>query len=120
MEKDYMNLDQLQNLCDKLNLSSDGTKRELIERLDNYIHPNSSNSSSSIPRTCEKPTPSTSEMTTPANTTTTTTSTVDYWFNAVLKSLFALGIVAIAVGLMMLLNQTEEKIEIIVKRPWFN
>lgn len=114
-----MTVPELQELCEKLNLSSEGLKRELIARLINYT-PNADENIDQTTQTGELRNTPTSMAKVEKINQSTPDSSKNYFNDAVLKWIFAVGFVVVvgAMVLMLIFNVSNEKIEINVKRPW--
>lgn len=109
MGKDFLTVPELQDLCEKLNLSPEGLKRDLIGRVINFAP----NSVGTVHQSTQ-----TDEM---LNTAPMKSAT-SYFNDRILKWIFGFGF-TVAVGAMMLMmffNGSDEIIEVTVQRPWFS
>lgn len=118
--KTHMNVDELQNLCENLNLPTDGFKEDLIARILNFS--NSSSSSTSESTSIISPTKSQSTQTEDQPTPTTNNNNnkmelkffkISFW-----KSIAVFGLIGGCFAALQLPNFYEKK-EIIEKRSFF-
>lgn len=130
MPKDFLTVAELQDICESLNLSTDGLKSELITRIIDFTQSKSPSSPLPLP---PPPSPSTAAAASQSAVSQAKTTTIEKstqtpddgfrsqsikWFVVAVLLILAIGF---AVGLIIYCrNETEEKIEIVLKhRPWF-
>lgn len=127
VSKNFLTVRELQEICEKMNLSTDGVKHELIERLVNSARNVSSESNSQSSSSSIMPELTLQKMdqaTQTADESTTKILNDKFWFQnirngAFLKVFFAIAFSVGCYALFHLFIKIEKKIEITVKRPWF-
>lgn len=107
-----MNVDELRNICDALGLPTDGVKQELIARLINFTPMENNNNEDDVDETTTMIETGTQTYAIPTNIITQNRINLKWIF------VFSAVVVIVAV-LFFLMKESNEKIEIIVNRPWF-